>query len=206
MSFQLVIATGRHQGKSIRLKRSPFIIGRQRDCHLRAMSPEVSRQHCVLEIDGEHVRVKDLGSTNGTLVNNKKITGTQELHDRDVLVVGPLTLRFQTQASAAVNTHAVTQTGAEADTHAGVEASAETHAGIVASANTHAGVEVSSDSHPGVSNEGMPPSGNEEDTAATWMMNFDEMPAPEPPAPKPVQADTKTGSMAQSILERYKKK
>jgi len=46
-------------------------IGRAADCGLRLSPefPEVSRHHCVLEIDPPHVRVRDCGSRNGTYVN-----------------------------------------------------------------------------------------------------------------------------------------
>src|SRR5262249_35961468 len=34
---------------------------------------DVSRRHCLLDIDPPHVRVRDLGSKNGTYVNGKNI-------------------------------------------------------------------------------------------------------------------------------------
>jgi pSer/pThr/pTyr-binding forkhead associated (FHA) protein len=53
------------------------IVGRSEDCDIRApmdmLHVDVSRHHCMLEIDPPHVRVRDLGSLNGTYVNGKKI-------------------------------------------------------------------------------------------------------------------------------------
>jgi pSer/pThr/pTyr-binding forkhead associated (FHA) protein len=52
-------------------------IGRSRDCTIalpqEAEHLDVSRHHCVLEIAPPALRVRDLGSLNGTYVNGKKI-------------------------------------------------------------------------------------------------------------------------------------
>jgi eukaryotic-like serine/threonine-protein kinase len=83
-------------------------VGRSDDCLLRiqgdATNRTVSRRHCLLDIDPPTVRVRDLGSLNGTFVNDRNIgqreKGTPpwqavpadldgvELHDGDRLVVG----------------------------------------------------------------------------------------------------------------------
>jgi serine/threonine-protein kinase len=53
------------------------VIGRADDCDIQlprgSSYLDVSRHHCVLEIDPPHVQVRDLGSLNGTFVNGKKI-------------------------------------------------------------------------------------------------------------------------------------
>ena len=52
-------------------------IGRSRDCTINlpqeAEHLDISRRHCLLEIDPPALRVQDLGSLNGTFVNGKKI-------------------------------------------------------------------------------------------------------------------------------------
>lgn len=52
-------------------------IGRSRDCTialpLELEHLDVSRHHCVLDLAPPHLRVRDLGSLNGTYVNGKKI-------------------------------------------------------------------------------------------------------------------------------------
>jgi pSer/pThr/pTyr-binding forkhead associated (FHA) protein len=52
-------------------------IGRAGDCELSLLhelgNGDVSRHHCVLEIDPPRARVRDLGSLNGTYVNGQKI-------------------------------------------------------------------------------------------------------------------------------------
>lgn len=53
------------------------LIGRSRDCTISLPQEvehlDVSRHHCVLEIAPPALRVRDLGSLNGTFVNGKKI-------------------------------------------------------------------------------------------------------------------------------------
>ena len=53
-----------------------YLIGRTDDCDIQlpaAGSADVSRRHCIVEVLPEGVRVRDLGSMNGTFVNGKKI-------------------------------------------------------------------------------------------------------------------------------------
>ena len=52
-------------------------VGRAGDCSLQLPNDfihlDVSRHHCLLDVDPPHVRVRDLGSRNGTYVNGEKI-------------------------------------------------------------------------------------------------------------------------------------
>jgi len=53
-----------------------FIFGRERDCHICIPEDDyLSRHHFLLEINPPEVRIRDLGSLNGTYVNGKKIGG-----------------------------------------------------------------------------------------------------------------------------------
>jgi pSer/pThr/pTyr-binding forkhead associated (FHA) protein len=69
---------------------SEFLIGRASDCHVRIPEQFVSRHHCEVLVDELHrdVRVRDLGSQNGTYVNNRPVTGDCQLSDGDRLIVG----------------------------------------------------------------------------------------------------------------------
>ena len=51
----------------------PFIVGRDSKCDLRICEQAVSRQHAKFERTANGFTVTDLGSTNGTWVNEKKI-------------------------------------------------------------------------------------------------------------------------------------
>ena len=67
------------------------IVGREFDCTLRIDSSSVSRHHCLIEVKPPHVFVKDLGSTNGTFVNERQLNDfedAKELHNGDKLRIG----------------------------------------------------------------------------------------------------------------------
>ncbi len=63
----------------------PLIIGRAADCDLAMASPQLSRHHAQLEIEGEALYVADLNSVNGTRVNERRIDGRQPLYHGDRL-------------------------------------------------------------------------------------------------------------------------
>ena len=58
----------------IALDRAVVVVGRHRWCHVRIASPRVSRRHCCLARDRDGVLVRELGSTNGTRINGRRIT------------------------------------------------------------------------------------------------------------------------------------
>jgi pSer/pThr/pTyr-binding forkhead associated (FHA) protein len=57
----------------ISLDRAVVVVGRHRWCDVRIASPQVSRRHCCLALDRDGVLVRDLGSTNGTLINGRRV-------------------------------------------------------------------------------------------------------------------------------------
>jgi pSer/pThr/pTyr-binding forkhead associated (FHA) protein len=92
MEAKLIVATGKSAGRAIVLKRPRLLIGRSEECDVRPLSEEVSRRHCQVLKETDHVAVEDLGSRNGTFVNGKKIEAKTILHDGDRLRVGSLEL------------------------------------------------------------------------------------------------------------------
>lgn len=86
----LKVVGGKQDGKLIPLNTKKFLIGREQDCHLRPASESVSRHHCAITIDDFTVRVRDLGSSNGTSINGKRILGVHEANPGDALQVGNL--------------------------------------------------------------------------------------------------------------------
>ena len=74
--------------------RLPTVIGRGGDSKLKLPASTVSRHHCeVYEYEGQIV-VRDLGSSNGTVVNGHKIKGPTFLTIEDELTIGPVTVRL----------------------------------------------------------------------------------------------------------------
>lgn len=90
LQAELKILAGKHQGKAIPLTSKKFLVGREQDCQLRPNSELVSRHHCVFSIDDFAVRLRDLGSTNGTFVNGKAIRGEVVLKPGDHVTIGRL--------------------------------------------------------------------------------------------------------------------
>ena len=90
MKVNLVVATGVHEGKAITLPGPQFVIGRDQECHLRPASPAVSKKHCLIQVRDGRVFVKDLGSTNGSFLNDTQLTEETEAFPGDRLRVGPL--------------------------------------------------------------------------------------------------------------------
>jgi hypothetical protein len=68
--------------------RDEMTIGR-RDCHVLLPDPEVSRKHAILRVVDSRLVLEDLGSTNGTWVNGRRVRGPQPL------AVGDTELRDQ---------------------------------------------------------------------------------------------------------------
>ena len=66
-------------------------IGRSAGAQFIVEAPLVSRLHCQLTATEDALHVKDLGSTNGTFVNGKRVK-TAELKQGDRLSVGRLEL------------------------------------------------------------------------------------------------------------------
>ena len=80
-----------------------FLIGRADDCDVRLFDQSVSRHHCAIAVDitARAVRVRDMESRNGTLVNDERVLGMCALQDGDMLTVGhvPLTIRISGDSS-----------------------------------------------------------------------------------------------------------
>jgi predicted component of type VI protein secretion system len=107
MDVKMLIVQGRARGKHLCFPPGEFLFGRDPHCHVRPNSPWVSRQHCLLRIGPEGVHVRDLGSTNGTLVNGARLSGECALEPGDKLQVGPLVLQRVADVPAATEMETV---------------------------------------------------------------------------------------------------
>jgi pSer/pThr/pTyr-binding forkhead associated (FHA) protein len=87
MSASLVYVTADGRQKEIPLKRAVQLIGRQNDCHIRIPVASASRHHAELVVDGSRVSIRDLGSSNGSFVNCKRVT-QQDLAPGDLVCIG----------------------------------------------------------------------------------------------------------------------
>ena len=101
LQVALKVIEGKQSGTLIPLNRQKFLIGREEDCQLRPNSDLVSRHHCVIAVDDFTVRIRDLGSTNGTFVNNQRITTQVVLKQGDLIRIGKLAFEMQIKVAEA---------------------------------------------------------------------------------------------------------
>ncbi|MGO9107920.1 MAG: FHA domain-containing protein [Thermoguttaceae bacterium] len=101
MDVKLVVLGGKHPGQEIAVHGPEFLVGRAPECKLRPNSDMVSRRHCVIAIAEGRATIRDLGSRNGTIVNNQKIAGEHELRTGDKIKVGPL--EFEVHLSTSIS-------------------------------------------------------------------------------------------------------
>jgi pSer/pThr/pTyr-binding forkhead associated (FHA) protein len=99
MELKLIVLAGAKEGLEIPLKKDKFLIGRAKECSLRAGSEAISRRHCAIIRVKEKWAIRDLGSRNGTYVNDERIAEPKRIRAGDELRVGPL--RFRVEAVAA---------------------------------------------------------------------------------------------------------
>lgn len=89
----LVIESGDPPGRTLTLARGPNLLGRAAECTVVLDHPTVSGRHCELLVSDFGVRVRDLGSSNGTFVDGVPVTSETELRNGQVLTVGEVRLR-----------------------------------------------------------------------------------------------------------------
>jgi len=90
----LVIDDGGSKAGTFRLEQ-PLQVGRADACQIRLGDTYISQFHArIFPRDGTWY-VEDLGSTNGTYLNQRKLTGPSELHAGDRLRLGKTTLELR---------------------------------------------------------------------------------------------------------------
>jgi predicted component of type VI protein secretion system len=75
------------------------VIGRE-GCDVVLADPEVSRRHAAIRSVAGGVAIEDLGSTNGTFVNERRVSGVEPLRDGDTVRFGNTVWRLHAPAAA----------------------------------------------------------------------------------------------------------
>jgi predicted Zn finger-like uncharacterized protein len=91
--LSLAIIDGPDAGSVYRIEKPRVTIGRA-NADLTLNDTEASRQHAAVEVRDTVYMLEDLGSTNGTLLDGRRITEATELTDKAEFVVGGSTLMF----------------------------------------------------------------------------------------------------------------
>ena len=87
----LIVLQGSNVGEMYRLDAGETIIGRASTANIKLGDDGVSRKHAKVVVDGAAVRIEDLGSSNGTLVNGDKVD-SRRLRDGDKIQIGSTTI------------------------------------------------------------------------------------------------------------------
>lgn len=120
LKAKLVVVGGDAKSKEVNLK-LPCVIGRGKEATLTLPHPLVSRQHTELfEKDGK-LHVKDLGSLNGTFLNNKRLESEAVLEPNQLLTLGNVTFRAVYEVGAAAESVAADLETENADKAESVE-------------------------------------------------------------------------------------
>lgn len=94
MDVKLVMFKPNGQRKDLPVSKKLTVLGRGENCEVRIPLENVSRRHCEISLVGAELKVKDLASSNGTYVNNRRINECS-LGAGDRLVVGPVVFTVQ---------------------------------------------------------------------------------------------------------------
>ena len=95
------------EGPDINLDRAMVVVGRHPNCDTRLDSLRVSRHHCCLTQENDHVIVRDLGSANGIRINGQRVE-TGRLRPGDELSIAHIRYRLEGEADSDPSHHPAT--------------------------------------------------------------------------------------------------
>ncbi len=86
--FQIIMRAGPTPGQAYDLTGEDITIGRDINADIVISVPEISRRHARFRRGAGGFVLEDLGSTNGTFVNGKRLTAPQLLNSGDIIMFG----------------------------------------------------------------------------------------------------------------------
>ena len=94
----LVVITGADSGREFLLTPSPMKIGRHIENYINLTDPKASREHALLEYHSvkKQFILEDLSSTNGTYLNDHRISKKERVKPGDTIRIGDTTLEMKT--------------------------------------------------------------------------------------------------------------
>lgn len=90
----LLVVGGELNGSIFNLNLGETTVGRNPDCTISLDFHGVSRRHFTIEVTEGEVTLNDLGSANGTYLNNQKLTDPTVLKRGDVIKIGAIAMKF----------------------------------------------------------------------------------------------------------------
>ena len=100
-NFRLVVRRGPQPNQAFEVSKDVTTLGRDISNDIVLNDRETSRHHLRLMRAGDTLTIEDLGSTNGTFVNGKRVSGVTPLQNGDMVGLGEtVTLALETVSAA----------------------------------------------------------------------------------------------------------
>jgi pSer/pThr/pTyr-binding forkhead associated (FHA) protein len=96
---ELFVVEGPDQGRSFALG-PQSVVGRDPTAAVNLVDEEVSRRHALISVDEGRAKVEDLGSSNGTFVEARRISAEAVLQQGQRMRVGQTVMELRVPASA----------------------------------------------------------------------------------------------------------
>jgi pSer/pThr/pTyr-binding forkhead associated (FHA) protein len=95
---KLIVRAGNDDGYEFALRDGPMVIGRGTDAAVCLIDKKCSRHHCRLAKLPGHYTLEDLGSRNGTFINDRQIHGAEPVKAGDRIRVGNTVMELSNAA------------------------------------------------------------------------------------------------------------
>ncbi|HXH76043.1 MAG TPA: GGDEF domain-containing protein [Bacteriovoracaceae bacterium] len=90
----LLVVGGELNGSIFNLNPGETVVGRNPDCTIPLDFSGISRRHFTITVNEEEALVTDLGSANGTYLNNQKLDKPVNLKRADVIKIGAVAMKY----------------------------------------------------------------------------------------------------------------
>jgi len=97
-SLQLLVIGGADKGKKFDVTADLVHIGRDSTNDISFTDAKISSTHAKLSVENNKIWIEDLKSTNGTLVNGRKISSKTPLHDEYLVKMGNTLMKVRNRA------------------------------------------------------------------------------------------------------------
>ena len=94
MDVNLVLLKKDGSTKDFPMPNSVMVIGRRECCDLCIPLMVVSKRHCQVSIEQDNLNIRDIGSSNGTFINGRRIEESA-LNPGDRIQIGPVSFAVQ---------------------------------------------------------------------------------------------------------------
>ncbi len=96
----LIQYNGQNIGFIVHLSEQTLVVGRTPESHIFVNEASVSRRHASISSTMAGFEIEDLGSSNGTFINDNRVTGKVILKDGDLIRLGTILFKFYATENA----------------------------------------------------------------------------------------------------------